>query len=231
MHDSIKSMGWGCRTTEGDIMQDLIKPTLRDLLDKFSTEIFTNLNCMLVGKINSFDKTKKTAEIQIMIKHLTSSGVSAYPVLVDCPVFTLQGGGAQLKMPIAAGDSCLVFFCDHNIDAWFASGASVLANDSRAHDLSDGFAFVGVDSLASVATAYDVNVNLVVPSGSKFIVSGSGTGAEIFGTAALALLSELKAWTDWAKTHTHPDPQGGTTGAPVQTPPTDPVGTTKLKAS
>ena len=213
-------------------LQSLVKPTLRDLLDKFSLEIFSTLNCMLVGKINTFDQTKKTAEVQILIKQLLSSGISAYPVLVDVPVFTLQGGGAQLKMPIKAGDSCLVFFCDRNIDAWFSSGTDAVVENMRAHDLSDGFAFVGVDSLASLATAYDANVNLVVPSGSKFIVSGAGTDAEIFGTAALALLSELQTLTTWCKTHVHTGVTTGlgSSGAPASVP-ADPVGTTKLKAS
>jgi hypothetical protein len=203
----------------------ILPPTLRDLLDKFKGEIFRSINCMVVGKINSFNQAMATATINVMLKKTAPAEIQSYPLLVDVPVFTLQGGGASLQMPINTGDTCLVFFADSNIDNWFATGSINNPLDARAHDISDGFAIVGVNSLAGLLTAYNANINLTVPSGCIFNVTGAGT-ANIFGTAALALLSEISALITTYNSHSHT----GNGDQPTQQAAAA-VGTVKLKAS
>lgn len=81
------------------------------------------------------------------------------PLLLDCPVIFPGGGGVTLTFPIEAGDECLVIFSARCIDAWWQQGfvagkAGVPVNgkqtmdppDLRMHNLSDGFALVGVRS-------------------------------------------------------------------------------------
>jgi hypothetical protein len=47
-------------------------------------------------------------------------------------------------MPIQSGDTCLVLFCDRDLDNWFESGQITTLNSNRVHDLSDGVALVGI---------------------------------------------------------------------------------------
>lgn len=69
------------------------------------------------------------------------------PLLLDCPVMFPGGGGFTLTFPVTVGDECLVVFASRCIDAWFESGGNANQQaEMRLHDLSDGFAFVGVRS-------------------------------------------------------------------------------------
>lgn len=91
-------------------------------------------------------------DVQPAIKMLyrSSKGVEEWldvPMLLDCPVIFPGGGGLTLTFPIIAGDECLVVFASRCIDAWYESGGSGNQQaELRMHDLSDGFAFVGVRS-------------------------------------------------------------------------------------
>ena len=128
----------------------ILEPNLPDLMQNLKRDIFRSMNCVKIGEIKSFDATKKTAKIQIQFKHVREDGqiVSVSP-LVDCPVFTLQGGGSAIEMPITAGDQCIILFSDRNIDSWFQTGGEGAPLNSRCHDLSDGIALVGLNSLAN----------------------------------------------------------------------------------
>jgi hypothetical protein len=215
-------------------MKPIITPGLLDVLTALKTEIFSTLNCVKIGKITKFDQTKKTAEIQILFKRVTQDHVLSYPILVDCPIFTLQGGGGSLRMPVQTGDTCIVLFADRNIDIWFSNGAEAAPANSRCHDLSDGIAIVGLNAQNGTLADYDTNVNLTLPTDKKLVVTGAGTAtAEILGTAALALLSELTTLNNWCKTHTHSGVTTGpgVSGVPAALPTPDPVGTTKLKGA
>ena len=57
-------------------------------------------------------------------------------------------------MPVQAGDPCLVLFADRSIDAWYSTGSESAPTSPRCHDLSDGIAFVGINSLAGPLTAF-----------------------------------------------------------------------------
>lgn len=89
------------------------------------------------------------------------------PVLVDVPIVFPGGGGYTLTFPVTAGDEALVVFASRCIDAWWQSGGIGVQAEFRMHDLSDGFAFVGVksaphaiDSVSSSATQLRSNDGL-----------------------------------------------------------------------
>ena len=131
-------------------------PKLKTVLDKVQDRIFQSLNCVKIGSIVSFDKVKRTAVVQVHFKRSLSNplpdgtSVVKFPQLFDCPVFTLQGGGAQFTFPIKAGDECIVLFADCNIDAWYDNGKTpALPYYDRRHDISDGIAIVGLNSLTN----------------------------------------------------------------------------------
>lgn len=109
----------------------------------------------LPGIVQSFDPTKKTAVVQPAIRmyQFDVNGVSTpvdLPLLVDCPVQFPGGGGYTLTFPVAAGDECLILFGARCIDSWWTSGGVQSQAVLRMHDLSDGFALVGISSLPNV---------------------------------------------------------------------------------
>lgn len=223
--------------------KDIFESDLTAALRALKLDIFRSLYCVMIGTIQSFDGTKKTAKITIVFKRVLPDGtITTYPALVDCPVVTIQGGGGAIQMPVASGDQCLVLFADRNIDAWFKTGGESAPFDARCHDLSDGVALVGVNALSSPLPAYDDNVNIVVPSGKKLVISGGAT-IDALGTQMLALKADvdnlltfvnLLITTFNAHVHTGVTTGSGSSGAPATpfsgTPPTI-VGTTKLLGS
>lgn len=112
--------------------------------------------------IDSFDPSKQTCTAQLAIKARVDDSTAwakvkqagdvapwvTLPKLVDIPVHFPSGGGYTLTFPVQPGDEALIVFSQRCIDNWFMSGGVQSQADFRMHDLSDGFAFVGVRSLA-----------------------------------------------------------------------------------
>lgn len=65
------------------------------------------------------------------------------PLLVDCPIIFLRGGGFAVTVPLKKGDEVTVFFADRCIDGWWSSGQVSPQSEIRFHDLSDGFVLPG----------------------------------------------------------------------------------------
>lgn len=170
----------------------IMDPGLTDTLLALKLDIFRNMNCVKIGSIQSFDVAKKTAKIQILFKRVLPNGsVASYPVLVDCPVFTLQGGGGAIQMPITAGDNCLVLFSDRNIDAWFKNGSESAPLNSRAHDISDGIALVGVNALGSSLQNYQTSKLRIFFGGTEIDLAGEILTLKNSTTSLLVLLNGL----------------------------------------
>lgn len=141
------------------------KYSLRDLLDLVKKEVMLSLNCHGIATITSFDAEKQTVQAQIAYKQAFeqrdprsgkySTVLMNYPVLIDCPVVILGGGGGALTFPIAAGDECLILWNDRDIDNWYAGAANGDLASSRLHSFADGIALVGLRSLANSLADYD----------------------------------------------------------------------------
>lgn len=128
----------------GEVVSPVARPELPAVLEGFGQNLVRGLNCMLVGEITSYNASANTAEVKIMLKRQLIDGrVIPFPPLVDCPVVYMGGGGAFLSFPIAAGDPCMVIFCDRSIDEWWQSGEAHVPGVVRAHSLSDGIVIVG----------------------------------------------------------------------------------------
>lgn len=121
------------------------------LLEVFRHTISSQLRVAMPGIVQSFDASKVTCVVQPAIKGvLTDSKGNVQsvnlPLLVDVPVVFPRGGGVTMTFPIKSGDECLVVFADRCIDFWWQNGGIQEAIDPRQHDLSDAFAFIGVQS-------------------------------------------------------------------------------------
>lgn len=116
----------------------------------------------LPGIVNAFDAVKMTVSVVPAVKArvLGADGVADWvtlPLLVDCPVLFPGGGGFTLTFPVAVGDECLVLFASRCIDAWWDSSQVSVQPDMRMHDLSDGFALVGVRSRPKAVPGVSTN--------------------------------------------------------------------------
>jgi hypothetical protein len=129
---------------------EMMPPNLKIILDEVKADIFATFNCIQIGKISKVTSSEQTVEIELQIKRLAADGTSTkYPVLVDCPYFVLQGGGAYIDMPIKQGDYCLVLFNDRNIDNWWSTANVADPATARKHSLSDALAVVGLNPKSS----------------------------------------------------------------------------------
>ena len=135
----------------------IVPPELRDVLQAFRREIFASLKCAIPGIIQSFDGTPPTATIKVAMQATVGTDVKDYPLLVDCPVVVIGGGGAYITFPIHAGDPCLVLFSDRALDNWYSTGNVVPPAQQRQHSLADGIALVGIHNLANPIENYSAD--------------------------------------------------------------------------
>lgn len=156
-----------------------VEPSLKDLLDLLKKDIFLTLNCHALATIESFNAANQTVVATInYTRTFFKKGVDGatapyqvkYPILIDCPVIVLGGGGGSITFPIAKGDQCLMLFNDRSIDNWVQGATSGPVSSSRAHSLADGLALVGLNT----AVTYD-GVNVVLTSPTKVKIQNSLT--------------------------------------------------------
>lgn len=152
---------------------------LDDIFDLKLNQFSANLNCIQIGKIEKYDKTNQAAEIQLQVKRRLDDKIITYPLLVECPVIVLQGGGAYIDFPIKVGDYCLILFNDRDIDNWYVNGTYKEPKTLRKHNLSDGFALVGINPKISALALDGSNLNLWGPGGSDRIQIQSTGNIEI----------------------------------------------------
>ncbi|MNK60457.1 hypothetical protein D3C87_795910 [compost metagenome] len=116
------------------------------------SEIWTALPCVVTSAL---DPDKRTISCQPVIKSRAQAKDGSFswvtlPLLVDVLVYFPEGGGVTMTFPVKPGDECLVVLACRCIDDWWQKGGIQSQPDLRMHDLSDGFAFVGVSSLPRV---------------------------------------------------------------------------------
>ena len=177
--------------------------------------------------IVSVDLAKMTVSAQpairgILVDKAKGAVAQDLPVLQDLPLMFQGGGGITLTLPVAAGDECLIVFADRCIDAWWQSGGVQMPMDARAHDLSDGFAIVGLRSLpraisgisstAAQLRTDDGGTSISVSSG---VVKIKSVSVEIEGDLTVKGATEFKGpvkanGKPIDETHTHGGVRTGT---------------------
>ncbi|MDF2636580.1 MAG: putative bacteriophage protein [Pelosinus sp.] len=132
-----------------------------ELYRRMMNEEITGLRVASPGIIQSFNDDAQTVTVQIAIREkININGNITWeeiPELLDVPLIVLGGGGYSVTFPFAQGDECLVVFGDNCMDAWWQSGGIQNQADKRRHDLSDGYAIVGLRSQPRVLSGYSTN--------------------------------------------------------------------------
>lgn len=147
---------------QNTVLQKVIETAIRNLS--------LSINCVLIGTIEAYYPATQTVDISINYQKVIEKDFGypnqylAFPLLVKCPVFVLQGGGAYLSFPIIKGDSCIVIFNDRELDTWMASGQITYPHSGRAHDLNDGIAIVGIRSLTNPLPTLRTDIASIVDS-------------------------------------------------------------------
>ena len=130
-----------------------------ELFRALAEKISGTIRVAVPGIIQSFDPATQTCTVQPAIREKVRNddGTTTdtdLPLLLDLPVVLPRTTKFALTFPVEAGDECLVIFADSCINAWFSSGGIQNQEERRRHDLSDGFAIVGVGSLAASVGDY-----------------------------------------------------------------------------
>lgn len=181
----------------------------------------------LPATVTAYDAAKMTISAQPVVKAKqqakdgTVSDVTM-PLCVDVPVSFPKGGGYAMTFPIAVGDEVLLVFASRCIDGWWQQGGTQPQLDQRMHDLSDAIAIPGPWSqktkLSGVSTSA---VQIRSSDGSTVITLASGAVTINATTITLNGNVQINGTTlkhnakNVGDTHTHSDPQGGSTGVPT----------------
>lgn len=138
---------------------------LEEMLETFAEALQTRIYTMLPCVVSRFPGSAgaMTVDVQPTVngvyRDLTGNrSAIGRPILSDCPLIWIGGGGVTFTFPIKKGDEGCVFFSARCIDSWFQNGYQAPAAGQpfnpannlpslRMHDLSDGFALIGVRSL------------------------------------------------------------------------------------
>ena len=149
-------------------------PSMTAILRQAFRSMQAGLWTALPAIVERFDAAKMTVDAQPAVsgRARDKDGVwqpIAMPKLLDCPVVFPGGGGATLTFPVKAGDECLVVFASRCIDGWWDQGGSPVPPSLRMHDLSDGFAFLGVRSRPRAFAVATGKVQLRADDGATYV--------------------------------------------------------------
>ncbi|MBX4266532.1 Gp138 family membrane-puncturing spike protein [Clostridium estertheticum] len=149
-----------------------------ELYRKLGENIKSTTRVAEPGIVQSFDPVEQTVTVQLTIREQITNedGKKQWvnlPLLLDVPIFMPRGGGFVLTMPVTKGDECLVIFGDMCMDAWFSNGGIQNQIEKRRHDLSDGYAILGIWSQPNVIPNYSTTTaQLRNLSGTQYIELG-----------------------------------------------------------
>ena len=204
--------------TINDILPNNEEELYRTIMDTVSA----NLRVAMPGIIQSFNSTEQTVVVQLAVRERIKQPDLSFkwvqiPLLVDVPIVIPRAGGFSITLPVQEGDECLVVFADTIIDAWWANGGVQNQPEKRRHDLSDGFAILGVWSQPRVIPNYSTSsAQLRTDDGSVYAeisTSGITLNGDVTITGSLTAPTATIGGIPMT-THVHSDPQGGTTGGP-----------------
>lgn len=178
------------------------EPSLSDVLALLKKDVMLNLTAHHVGIIKKFTAATQTANVQIAYKktYFTPNAITGeyeatltdYPLIIDCPVVFIGGGLSSLTFPVAVGDECLVLFNDRDIDGWYAGSTSNAPPTLRLHSVSDGFALVGIRSLAKSIPSFATDKAEFKYGTNASVSVGASASVLKFGTAVVSPKSNDK---------------------------------------
>jgi len=130
---------------------------LKDAIDEVVYTAQKNMHTSLPGIITEFNASLQTVTVALAINRIIGGVSVKITPLLDLPIILPTAGGWHFTFPIKPGDECLVVFAERAIDNWFVKGGQQLPIEERVHDISDGFALIGVNSTPNVIPGYNTD--------------------------------------------------------------------------
>lgn len=136
------------------------KPDPEEIQRRVFKALQSRLWTAIPGIVDSVDLVNMKCAAQPTIQGLfpNQDGSGTYslknpPVIADCHLVLLGGGGMFVEVPLAHGDEVLLVMAARSIDNWYANGGVQPPSEiGRMHNLSDAFAIPGIRSKPRVKT-------------------------------------------------------------------------------
>lgn len=146
--------------------------SLDGILKMLKRNIFIELNVCIPAIVKAYNSADNTVDLQPAIQAvLKDNSFLTLPQIFDIPVLELGGKGLSVKIPLEAGDTGIVIFCDRDITLFKQEKKNTQPNTLRKHDLSDGI-FIPMRFGNSGATD---NISIESADGNtKFEITSSG---------------------------------------------------------
>lgn len=170
------------------------------VIRKHVERLLDRVRVALPGRIVSYDATRQSASIQLLIKHgeLDEGGrrvARSLPICVDVPIMFPGSGDYRVTWPIAEGDTVLVHFCSSAITRWLARGGEVDPGIDRRHNISDAVAYPGLHDFAHVPTTAPTDA-MVLHAAAIKLGSPGATDIIMRKSDAQAFMTALQAAID-----------------------------------
>ena len=138
------------------------KPDLGLITDASINNAMSELNCMKIGIIQSFNPEEMTVRVQIANKKQIGTQDNGDGIYKDYPLVYAKVCFCNpfITYDIQAGEECLLFFADDELESWFINGDINTTNHTRIHNITDAVAVCGIRSLPKMITMLQNCINL-----------------------------------------------------------------------
>lgn len=159
--------------------------TLDGLNNFLQDKIFFNLEKVLPGIVESYDRATNRATIKPAITGIASQGqkVSKNP-LVNIPVFCLSGGGITMSFPLKKGDKGWLVANDRNISIFKQNLEESAPNDFRKHKFEDAVFFPDKINNIAISEA-DTDAFVIQNADGTKKIALSDSGIDLTGDTAI----------------------------------------------
>lgn len=123
-----------------------MRQTLSDTINRAIFSFLNNVYTAMPGIIQSYDPTKKKAEIKPAIKKNAGNESLSYPIITDVPVIFPANKDGGIIYSISAGDGCLLIFSCESMENYLSSKilSEVEPGDKRKFSLTDAICIPGL---------------------------------------------------------------------------------------
>ena len=120
--------------------------SLQSLILSGIMNVLKDTHTILIGEIIKVNA--KTIDVQPVIARNVKGKDEPLPVFPEVPVINLLGGTSSIQMPLAIGDSCVLFVSERCFDGWYYGNKNQKPMHPRMFDYSDAIALVGLKNQA-----------------------------------------------------------------------------------
>ena len=155
-----------------------------------------HLNTFMPGNVLEYHASTQTVDVRPALKRTLASPpvTKQRPDLYDVPVIFPRSSGNAIHIPLTAGDSVGILFCQRSLDDWKDVGDLTKVTDVRLHDLSDAVVIAGLDINALSIPEPD-KMSVLVDNG-LYIGKPTGTSGAIAGLSQTEVFQALSKLCD-----------------------------------